>query len=79
MIMHCTILQDVDQTTEFEKLMDKMPNLAEKFLPLYSKFLSNKYPSFVTSDHFPISELLNGRLWSNVIKLFGESRHSINI
>ena len=57
---------------EFEKLMDKKPDLSKKVLSLYNNFLSSKYPSFVPSEHFPIKDLLTGQLWSNIIKLFGE-------
>ena len=62
----------MDQTTEFEKLIEKKPDTTKKVLSLFNNFLSNKYPDFVASKKFSIDFLLAGQLWSNVIRLFGE-------
>ena len=69
----------MDQTTEFEKLIEKQPDTTRKVLSLFNNFLSIKYPDFVASKKFSIDFLLAGQLWSDVIRLFGEHLVNLNI
>lgn len=77
----CTLsfLQDMDQTTEFEKLIEQKPDTTKKVLSLFNNFLCNKYPDFTASKKLSIDFMLVGQLWSNVIRLFGEHLDNLSI
>ena len=72
-------LQDMDQTTEFEKLIERKPDKTKKVLSLFNNFLCKKYPDFIASKKFSVEFLLAGQLWSNVIRLFGEYLGNLSI